>query len=62
MGILTALSKEIRQGKRCLDRELAPSRQRTVPSRRHRALTNVILRCPGLVGCTPKGAYGNTAF
>ena len=40
MSILTALSTAIQQRNRRLDRE--------APSRRHRALKNVILRCPDL--------------
>ena len=40
MSICSALSKEIPQGKRCLDSEAL--------SGRHRALKNLIFRCPGL--------------
>ena len=46
-SILTALSMAIPQGMRRLDRESAVQTGKA-PSRRHRALKNAILRCPGL--------------
>ena len=46
-AVLTALSKEIPQGRHCLDRQGAVWTGKA-PSRRHRAVKNAILRCPGL--------------